>query len=94
MTSSKANIIANSNRKARGYTSWFKDRIFDVGISYGPEGIVVVYHEPRRSFFQFALNGRQYRYWVEPSPTKQGLVRLARRKLRQLKATKKNQGDS
>ncbi len=85
-----ADIIATSSRRARSYTSWHKDRIFDVGTSYGSEGIVVVYHEPRKCFFQFLFNGRHYRYWVEPSPTKQGLVRLARRTLRQFKAMKKN----
>jgi hypothetical protein len=86
------NFIANSTKRAQAYTSWHKYRIFAVGISYGPEGIVIVYHESHRSFFQFIVEGKQCRYWLQPSPTKQGLVRIARRTLRQIIAKSSGAG--
>lgn len=77
-------IISTSVRNAEVYTHWHEHGIFDVGLSYGPEGIVIVYREKRRSYYQFLVEGKQYRYWVEPSPTKSGLVRIARNSLREI----------
>ena len=54
---------------------------------YMPEGVVDVRRSRWRggsaASIEVILNGREYRWFIEPAPTRPGLVRIARRLVRE-----------
>ena len=58
----------------------------ETGESFGPEGLITLWRSTAlvdsRANLLFMANGRKYLYIIKPRPTRIGLVRLARKLLR------------
>jgi hypothetical protein len=78
------------DERAWSHTTWDGGEGWDVGAVRGPDGIVLVTRYFGRArpnaWMEHIVNGRLHTAYITPCPTRRGLIRMARRWLRELMA--------